>query len=255
MERPPNYGKPWDREELVLAFEVYCRTPFQQTKTTNPDVRALALLLGRSAASVARKLGNFGSLDPQLRAKSISGLSHASKLDRQVWDEFHSDWNSLVMGAHDIRRRLESKGPSQPGMATPRGASERTVEVTQRVHQAFFREAVMSSYISVCCVTGLRVRECVVAAHIVPWSAEEQFRADPTNGLCLSATFHCLFDAGLMTISSKMETVVSSRILSQVSAPVQELIARFHGQSVILPYRFPPSPERLAWHRANVFQG
>lgn len=83
------YGQPWSREELVLAIELYCRVPFGRITTRNPDICSLARLLGRTPASVTRKLGNFGAFDPELAARNVSGLTHGSKLDREVWDEFH----------------------------------------------------------------------------------------------------------------------------------------------------------------------
>jgi putative restriction endonuclease len=104
--RPANDGQPWTRKELILAFELYCRIPFQHTKATDPRVKELAAILQRTPASVARKLGNFGAFDPQLAAQNISGLTHGSKLDRAVWDEFHTDWNSLIELAHQLRTKL-----------------------------------------------------------------------------------------------------------------------------------------------------
>jgi len=80
------YGSLWKREESILAFELYCRIPFQKTKADNPDVKELAVLLGRTPASVARKLGNFGAFDPALQRVQIRGLTHSSKLDRQIWN-------------------------------------------------------------------------------------------------------------------------------------------------------------------------
>ena len=71
--RPANDGQPWTREQLILAFELYCRIPFQRTKASDPRVKELAAILGRTPASVARKLGNFGAFDPQLAARDISG--------------------------------------------------------------------------------------------------------------------------------------------------------------------------------------
>ncbi len=94
---PEKYGTLWTREELILAFGLYCRVPFKKTKANNPDIIELAMLLKRSPASVARKLGNFGSFDPELQKQQISGLGHASKLDREIWDEFHRDWNQLFL--------------------------------------------------------------------------------------------------------------------------------------------------------------
>ena len=100
------YGTLWNREESILAFELYCRIPFQKTKTNNPAVRELATLLGRTPASVARKLGNFGAFDPALQGMQIKGLIHTSKLDREIWNDFHSDWNGLVWEASQIRRKF-----------------------------------------------------------------------------------------------------------------------------------------------------
>src|SRR4030042_621934 len=100
------YGALWTREELILAFDLYCRIPFRKTKANNPDVIELAKLLGRSPASVARKLGNFGSFDPELQKQHISGLAHAGKLDAEIRDEFNNDWNRLVLEANRLRAEL-----------------------------------------------------------------------------------------------------------------------------------------------------
>lgn len=92
-----------EEEELILAFDLYCRIPFQQTKASNPKVQELAALIGRTPSSVARKLGNFGAFDPELRRSGISGIIHASKLDKEIWDEFHQSWNDLVLEAAKLR--------------------------------------------------------------------------------------------------------------------------------------------------------
>lgn len=35
-------GKKWSREETMLAFELYCRTPFAKISKTNKDIINLA---------------------------------------------------------------------------------------------------------------------------------------------------------------------------------------------------------------------
>jgi hypothetical protein len=42
---PQKYGELWTRQELILAFDLYCRIPFKKTKTNNPEVIGLAKLL------------------------------------------------------------------------------------------------------------------------------------------------------------------------------------------------------------------
>ncbi|NLX13863.1 MAG: hypothetical protein GXY44_09460 [Phycisphaerales bacterium] len=143
--RPAYDGQPWTREQLILAFELYCRIPFQRTKATDPSVKELATILHRTPASVARKLGNFGACDPKLAARNISGLTHYSKLDKVIWDEFHSDWGGLVTLAHDLRRERELNASDDTPFATPIGPSEKIITVKQRLYQSFFRDAVLST--------------------------------------------------------------------------------------------------------------
>jgi len=251
--RPANDGELWTREQLILAFELYCRIPFQRTKATDSRVKELAALLHRTPASVARKLGNFGAFDPQLAARDISGLSHGSKLDRIIWDEFHADWNGLVIRAHDLRAKLVPGDLAEIPLVAPKGPSEKIVTAKQRLHQTFFRDAVISSYNSRCCVTGLPLVECLVAGHIIPWSADESRRADPTNGLCMSATFDRLFDCGLISIDDNLSLCVSDRVRKLKDQAVAELITARDGQRLITPARFYPDPTCLRWHRENVF--
>ncbi len=253
--RSSRYGQLWTRDELILAFDLYCRIPFQQTKAANPRVQELAYILGRTPASVARKLGNFGAFDPELKKKGISGLIHGSKMDKEIWEEFHHDWNGLVLEAYRLRIKFKAQGSSLEVDVSPRGPTETVRETKVRLHQDFFREAVISGYCQTCCITGIRVLECLIASHIIPWAADESKRTDPTNGLCLSATFDRLFDRGLVTITREMRVQVSRRLLSRTEGAIQKHILDYHGQRILLPHRFLPAVEYLEWHRVNIFQG
>lgn len=252
--RPANDGQLWSRDELILAFELYCRIPFQRTKATDSRVKDLANILHRTPASIARKLGNFGAFDPQLAAQNISGLTHGSKLDKAVWDEFHADWNGLVALAHELHRERSADEADFDAITTPAGPSEKTTIVKQRLHQTFFRDAVISSYNNRCCVTGLPLTECLVAGHIIPWSVDERRRADPTNGVCLSATFDRLFDCGLVTIDAGLTLRVSQRIRDLKDQSVAELVTTYDRRKIFPPSRFLPNPDCLDWHRKYRFQ-
>lgn len=253
-EKESRYGALWTREESILAFELYCRIPFQKTKANNPVVQELARALGRTPASVARKLGNFGAFDPSLRTADIKGLTHTSKLDRQIWNEFQADWNGLVWEATLLWSKFGPSARQQPDIKVPSGPSEKKKLTKQRIHQTFFREAVLSSYEATCCITGLSVRECLIASHIVPWSESERYRTDPTNGLCLSATFDKLFDAGLMTITDDLIIRLSSDLLRSRNAVIRDLLFPYHETPMTKPHRFLPAMERLKWHHANRFK-
>jgi putative restriction endonuclease len=48
-----NTNRLWTREELILAFNLYCKLEFGQIDQTNPAVIALADLLGRTPGPMA----------------------------------------------------------------------------------------------------------------------------------------------------------------------------------------------------------
>jgi len=253
--KPDKYGILWTREELILAFDLYCQIPFKKTKANNPEVIKLSKLLGRSPASIARKLGNFGSLDPELQRQQVTGLLHTSKLDREIWDEFHNNWNQLVIEASFLKESIgiEPVPPTAIDIQRPLGPSEKKTIQKTRIHQTFFRQAILSSYENTCCVTGLRIEECLVASHIIPWSVSEEHRTDPRNGLCLSATFDRLFDRGLITVTGCYKVEVSPMLLKSKDKRINSMVCSYHNKSIIKPRKFPPSKSYLEWHSNNIF--
>jgi putative restriction endonuclease len=103
------YGTSWSRNELILALYLYCQVPFARTKTNNPEVIRLAILLGRTPSSVARKLGNFGAFDPLHAKEGISGLTHVSRMDREIWNEFYGKWDTLVAESQRLLRTMPTE--------------------------------------------------------------------------------------------------------------------------------------------------
>ena len=114
------------------------------------------------------KLGNFGSFDTVLRTKGISGLSGASKADRSIWDEFNQSWEKLSIESELATERLRASkkdDPSDIGNSNRAaelyslrledvltGPSEVGREVKVRLHQRFFREAVLFIWNQLLCL-------------------------------------------------------------------------------------------------------
>src|SRR5690554_7173128 len=107
--------KDWTPEQVKLAFHLYCQLPFGRLHRGNPEVISLANLIERSPSAVAMKLVNFASLDPVITASGRKGLSGASKLDQAIWDQFHADWEGLVLEVNRIRHTLGD--PAEIGRA------------------------------------------------------------------------------------------------------------------------------------------
>jgi putative restriction endonuclease len=74
----------WTREEVLVAFNLYCRTPFGRLHARNPEIVRIANQLGRTPSALAMKCCNLASFDPVLRERGIKGLSKTSALDSEI---------------------------------------------------------------------------------------------------------------------------------------------------------------------------
>lgn len=249
----------WTRDQLKLAFHLYCQLPFGKMHQRNPDIIALANLIGRTPGAVAYKLVNFAGLDPDITSSGRVGMSNSSKLDREIWDEFHADWEQLADECEQRLRELrQGKGIliAEPldEADTDFSGETKAVIVQQRVKQHFFRKAVLSSYRGRCCMTGVSDSRLLVASHIVPWSQDKANRLNPSNGLCLSALHDRAFDKGLITLDDDYRVVLSEEIMKTDNAHLKAVFMPLQGESIELPERFLPSVEFLSWHRNHWFQ-
>jgi putative restriction endonuclease len=255
--RPARDGITWSREEPILAFDLYCRIPFNKTKANNPEVINLARILNRTPASVARKLGNFGAFDPELKKRNISGLTHGSKLDKAIWDEFHSDWGGLVLDVEHVRQQMVGqlhKSKVEQGALAKTGPTERRANVKQRIHQDFFRATVLAAYNQRCCICRIPYPELLIASHIIPWSVREDTRVNPENGLCLCATHDRAFDYGLVSVSADFIIMLCGRLKKANDSTSKVVFHAFDGERILSPDRFRPKREFLQWHFENVFE-
>ena len=230
---------------MILAINLYCKTPFGKIDKGNPKIIELAKVLDRTPSSVGLKLANFASIDPSLDRK---GASHTSKLDRQVWAEFFGNWDEMVTQSEEMVSKLVK--PKQGFGENPNPEFDygediqRTVSV--RKNQQVFREMILSSYNSRCCITGVKNSEVLVASHIIPWSQDTNNRLNPMNGLCLNALHDRAFDRNLITLGEEYEVIVSSKLEHRFFKEYENKIIEF-------PSRFLPDQDFLEHHRKTFF--
>ena len=86
----------WTREQTIVAFNVYCKIPFNKASNKHPLIIKYANIIGRKPSALKMKVGNFGRLDPALKKRGIVGLKHGAALEKVVWDEFHGNWEKLA---------------------------------------------------------------------------------------------------------------------------------------------------------------
>lgn len=246
----------WTKPELKLAFYLYCQLPFGKLHYRNPLIQKLASQLGRTPAAVAMKLVNFASLDPFIQASGRLGLRGASKLDREVWDEFHNNWEGLTAECQPFFD-VPAETSESPVITKVPEITERKATVTTRIGQTFFRQAVLASYGEKCCMSNTAIPELLIASHIIPWS-EGKERLNPANGLCLSAIHDMAFDKGFMTVFPDFSIGISEILRkhkTDFNAPITLHLCQLEGAHIRLPEKFLPKSEFLEWHNKHIFLG
>jgi 5-methylcytosine-specific restriction protein A len=118
MER----NAPWQRDELILALDLYFKHNPLHISKSHPEVVALSKTLGalpihpdradpgkwRNANGVYMKLCNFLPRDPGYKGKGLRG---GNRLEQEVWDEFSTDKTRLAEAAAAIKARVTAPGP------------------------------------------------------------------------------------------------------------------------------------------------
>lgn len=223
--------------------------------------------MGRTPSSLAMKLTNFASLDPALQMRGIKGLSGASNLDREIWNEFHEHLNETAPESEEEMRKLLGAREADDVEILPEkgicissslasGITEKSAWVKLRRGQDYFRNAVVNNFGSKCAVTQLAIRELLIASHILPWGKHPGERLNIQNGLCLSRLHDVAFDQGLIAFDDEMKLLLSPQL--KAALPDRALSENFEaheGEILTLPSDSVfPDAEFLAEHRANIFR-
>ena len=166
---------------------------------------------------------------------------------------FISGWDG-----QGLKARVAFGMPGHETLGLPATAPERRYAlraVKQRLHQASFREAVITAYGNRCVLSGLPEPLLLDAAHIVPDKNEPLGQAVVPNGIPLSKIHHAAFDAHLIGIGPDYRLHVSDRLLGRNDGPMLEALKRLNGQEIRLPARARDRPDldrlalRFEWFR------
>lgn len=251
----------WTKEQVKLAFHLYCQLPYGRVHGRNPEIIALAKIMGRTPDAVAMKMLNIASIDPAITSTGRAGLGNASALDHEVWGEFHSDWERLAVECHFLRQQLDATAVDdaepETGSLMPDDftGETRQVLIAQRIKQHFFRRAVLGSYRGRCCMSGLSETRLLIASHIVPWSRDKANRLNPSNGLCLSSIHDRAFDKGLISLTKDWRVVISDELRKRDEHFVKTIFLPLDGKQIEMPERFEPDHAFLERHRTEIFLG
>lgn len=250
--------KNWTKEETIVAFNVYCKVPFNASSKTHPTIIKYAKILGRSPSALNMKIGNFGRLDPELKKQGIVGLRHGSKLEEEVWNEFNNNWEKLAYESELLISKLAQKPIEEiSGIEVDdiKEGLEKEAIIKQRVNQSFFRSTVLSAYNFKCCITGLSIPDFLIASHIIPWATNKEQRLNPRNGLCLNSIHDKAFDKGYITITPDYKVKISEELFDyEKQDVVKNFFLKYNNHPIILPDKFLPSKEFLDYHYQKIFR-
>ncbi|WP_280550125.1 MULTISPECIES: HNH endonuclease [unclassified Halomonas] len=246
--------KAWTDQDRLLVLSLYCRLTFGQLHRRRPEVIQLAERIGRSANSVAMKLSNYASLDPEVLALGKKGLSGASQQDRMLWQRFMAEPEAVASECEEAWSIIANEMDIADDEVDYTARDSVGIQ-KRRVGQSLFRKAVMIRYDARCVITGLRHEDLLIASHIVPWQWRPEFRLDPANGLCLNALHDRAFDKGLLAIDGQGRIRISPGLAEAgLNGQLKNHLSDLNGQPLNLEASVFPSRDYLAWHYRECFR-
>jgi hypothetical protein len=205
---------------------------------TKDDVLALCLRL------------STGSADRSLLSNGETVKNEA--LDRIIEGVREQDLDVVGNGSTSVRIALAEEAtrphsdPFDPlDLSDERKISLRAIRV--RSGQARFREMILRAYGSRCAVTGCDVQEVLEAAHIRPHRGARSNVI--SNGICLRADLHRLWDTGRLAVHESTLKVLLSE--SMVGTDYSSYV----GQQIRLPPEPKKQPSSLALEQQRRWCG
>lgn len=216
----------WDIEDGSLLMEIY-RLIKSEERSPSPGLLA-AFPSGRSShlrnrfcSSAVMKFIKFNE-ENSLLEEEIRSAEDAADLGRRLE-------KLLISCRPDVNRR-------------PSGSSG----------QYLFRLAIVRIYGGLCAVTGVSAVPVLTASHISEWTNDTENRLNPSNGICLSATFAAAFDHHLISFDSSYRMMIAPAMRSYLSDEgTRQCFGPYEGKRLILPAdsRFLPEQRLLGYHR------
>lgn len=253
--------RPWSREEFILTLNLYLKMPFGQMNQSNPKVKNLAELLGRTNGSIAMRLVNFAACDPILQARGILGLQAGKSQCQPYWDEYMQDREKFVFESEKLLAFYQQSSVELNHQAILQGTEnlvgeDKVREVKTRVNQDVFRQMVLANYNGLCAVSGINISELLVASHIIPWAESKEERLNPENGICLSSLYDRAFDQGFISFDNDYKMIISPQLEANADKMYYQMFFHpfEHEKMKFCDVNYLPKKEFLEWHRDVIFQ-
>ncbi len=220
----------------------------------------VVLALPKSQAAVYPKLiyaGWLKALDPPRGSGCkflLSGLRLIDEID-SGFKEYILPYGGYPQRNNTARLELSRRSlPSDPNLGLTAdelaaldsiasdknlNGTERKAQTLARIGQGVFRAKGLRLWKSACSVTGIPVKQVLIASHIKPWSnpsSSPKDRVSPDNCLILVATLDRLFDVGLISFKMSGEIDISTLVTAENRRVLERLLLGLTGlRTSVLP--------------------
>ena len=162
-----------------------------------------------------------------------------------IYPTFIADWSASRLNAKvGFGIPLVSPMRAEPVPSAPERRYALRL-VSQRLHQATFREAVLTAYGDRCAISRLPERRLLDAAHIIADGDELLGQPLVANGVPLSKVHHAAFDANLIGIDADYRIHVADGLFAMNDGPMLEQgIKAMRGKTLLMPDRVVDKPDR-----------
>lgn len=256
-------GQLWSREELILSLELYCSIDFGDISTKNLKVIELAKLCGRSVNSIALRLANYTSCDPVQKERGIVGMTGGLTVCQPIWDEFYGKWDYLKEEA--IKARIKLAGYNVNENISQISQAKECDEIVKYdlfnnfikdINNHKFYDIINRNYNGHCIISGLKVKNLLMACHILPEDNNVEKSMKASNGLLLNISYAKAYSDGLIGIDKNYKLHIAPNLKKRnADLGYSELFPNtFESKNLILHDAIvKPEPTLLEWHMDTIF--
>jgi putative restriction endonuclease len=195
-------------------------------------------------------------INKQTRLPGQGFIAGTGKLKEDHDSVFGFDW-SLVPAPFPLATRTR-----RPTVFSKRSANPDPDEFEVQDQEVFvngrgpfqerFKRMLWHAYGGRCCLCETKLRALLVASHIVRWSLDRQNRLNPHNGLLLCRTHDCLFETGLVRMSTQLEIEVVDDRSSVLGTDLANFLTHHARRHVRRPRSgYEPEVEFIEWSREH----
>ena len=99
----------WSDDEMLLALDLYFRTPYNKRTRSNPEIIELAELIGRTPNSIVLRMANYLCFDIEEQKLGHKGMNGGARQCKPFWEKYVDNRELLYKQALKIKSLIVLK--------------------------------------------------------------------------------------------------------------------------------------------------